>query len=206
MKRLTYNRQSDEVRYLIKQDPKLKTLFNQLDEVHVTIDDNYFVSLVGTIVSQQLSGKVAQVIFRRVHDYFDQDITTRKVLLAPEEQLRSLGLSFQKIKYLKSLSECVISQTVKLHELDHLDDEDIIKMLTQIKGIGRWSAEMFLIFSLGRQDVYSVLDLGLRNALKRLYNNQNLSHEEINKISEKWKPYRTIVSHFLWHAWDTEKA
>ncbi|OHE27133.1 MAG: hypothetical protein A2Y43_00305 [Tenericutes bacterium GWA2_38_26] len=77
-------------------------------------------------------------------------------------------------------------------------------MLIKIKGIGVWSAQMFLMFSLGREDVFSVLDLGLRNAVKKIYNNPDLTHDEIEKISENWVPYRSIVSHFLWHAWDTK--
>ena len=123
---------------------------------------------------------------------------------ASEEALRPLGLSFQKIKYLKSLADCIIQGKVDLSDLESKSDQEIIDMLIQIKGIGVWTAQMFLMFSLGREDVFSVLDLGLRNAVKNIYQNQELSHQEIEQLAENWAPYRSVVSHFLWHAWDSE--
>lgn len=85
-----------------------------------------------------------------------------------------------------------------------MTDEEIINMLVRIKGIGIWSAQMFLMFSLGREDVFSVLDLGLRNAAKKIYNQPELTNEQIELMSQNWKPYRSVVSHYLWHAWDSE--
>lgn len=204
MKQLKYNFNSKEVQYLIKQDERLKDLFLKLDEVIVNIDDDYFESLVGTIVAQQLSGKVARVIYQRVKALFDQEITPNKILSTDDESLRNVGLSYQKIKYLKSLSECYLDQTIDLLHLDTMNDQEIVDMLTKIKGIGIWSAQMFLMFSLGREDVYSVLDLGLRNAVKKLLDTPELTNDEIETISENWKPYRSIVSHYLWHASDNK--
>ncbi|MCR3906398.1 MAG: DNA-3-methyladenine glycosylase [Tenericutes bacterium] len=204
MKQLKYSHQSKETRYLIEKDPTLQILFDRKNEIIVTIDDDYFVSLVTTIISQQLSSKVASVIYKRVLEFFDNQITPDQIMNASDENLRSLGLSFPKIKYLKSLAQCIIDQTVDLSKLEHLSNEEVIEMLTKIKGIGPWSAQMFLIFSLGREDVFSVLDLGLRNAVKIIYKNPDLTHQEIEEISKKWMPYRSIVSHYLWHAWDNE--
>lgn len=204
LKQIKYSHQSKETSYLIEKDPTLKSLFERKKEIIVTIDDDYFVSLVGTIISQQLSSKVASVINKRVLDYFENDMTTQKIIDTPDEVLRPLGLSFPKIKYLKSLAECITNHTVDLSNLENLSNEEVIEMLTKIKGIGVWSAQMFLIFSLGREDVFSVLDLGLRNAVKTLYENPDLTNQEIEIISEKWIPYRSIVSHYLWHAWDNE--
>ena len=204
MKKLKYTLESKEVKYLVENNPNLLQLFQKKDEVIVNIDDDYFVSLVGTIVSQQLSGKVARTIFDRVNKLFDHEITAEKILNMPEENLRSVGLSFQKIKYFKSLSECYITKAIDLDHLSDMSDDSIIEMLTKIKGIGVWSAQMFLLFSLGREDVFSVLDLGLRNAVKIIYNNQDLTNLEIEEISKNWIPYRSIVSHYLWHAWDNQ--
>lgn len=204
MKKLKYNLESKEVKYLIDKNPDLLPLFQKKAEVIVNVDDDYFVSLVGTIVAQQLSGKVVQVIYTRLMNLFDHDINAQKILAMSEEDLRSVGLSFQKIKYLKSLSQCYIDKVVDFTHIHDMTDEEVIDMLVKIKGIGVWSAQMFLMFSLGREDVFSVLDLGLRNGAKKVFNQPELTNEEILLISENWKPYRSVVSHYLWHAWDNE--
>jgi len=204
MKQLRYHKGSDEIKYLLNKDASLHFLFAQKDEIVVNIDDNYFLSLAGIIVAQQLSSKVASVIFKRLEHLLEQNITAEKILEIKDEELRSIGLSYQKIKYLRSLAECHVQKVIDLSDLNHLSNGEIIEMLIKIKGIGVWSAQMFLMFSLGREDVFSVLDLGLRNAVKKIYNNPDLSHAEIEKISENWIPYRSVVSHYLWHAWDTK--
>lgn len=193
---------SEKIKYLIQKDPKLETLFSRIKAIDVHLSDDYFVSLVSTITAQQLSSKVASVIYQRLRDLLHEDITAEKIMQADESSLRSIGLSYQKIKYLKSLAEHIIDKKVIFDYLHLQTDEQIIEMLIQIKGIGVWSAHMFLMFSLGREDIFSELDLGLRNAVKRLYQNDQLTIQEIKTISEKWSPYRSIVSHYLWHAWD----
>lgn len=204
MRKVHYRCDSKEAKYLIEKDPVLLHLFSKREEIIVTIDDDYFVSLVATIVSQQLSGKAARSIFTRLSNLFDNQITADKLILTSDEDLRGVGLSFQKIKYVKSLAECYLTDIIDLNHLNEMSDDQIIEMLTKIKGIGVWSAQMFLLFSLGREDVFSVLDLGLRNAVKIIYNNQELTNTEIEEISKKWSPYRSIVSHYLWHAWDSQ--
>lgn len=204
MKKLRYTLESKEVKYLIQKDPSLLHLFSKKAEIIVNIDDDYFVSLVGIIVAQQLSGKVAQVIYQRLSDLLNQEINAQKIMDTSDEHFRSVGLSSQKTKYIKSLSECYLNEIIDLTHLELMTNEEIIEMLVKIKGIGVWSAQMFLMFSLGREDVFSVLDLGLRNAAKKIYNQPELTNEQIEAISENWKPYRSIVSHYLWHAWDSE--
>ncbi len=204
MKKLTYQRDSKEIQILIKQDPTLKQLFDLKSEITVDVDDNYFVSLVGTIVSQQLSSKVARVLFTRLSTLCQHDITPEKIKDMLPETMRSMGLSYQKQSYLKSLADCMLNQTVVFDHIHTMTNQEVIDMLIRIKGIGVWSAEMFLMFSLGREDVFSVGDLGLRNAVKKLYNAPELTHKEILNISESWQPYRSIVSHYLWHAWDNQ--
>jgi len=204
MKKITYTNHSDKISYLIQKDPMLSSLFMKKEAIDVHLSDDYFDSLVGTITAQQLSSKVAQVIYNRLYNLLDQNITAEKIMQIDEQALRSIGLSFQKIKYLKSLAEHFIEKKVSFDYIYQQSDEDIINMLTQIKGIGVWSAQMFLMFSLGREDVFSELDLGLRNAVKRLYNNNQLTIEDIHRMSINWSPYRSIVSHFLWHAWDSD--
>jgi DNA-3-methyladenine glycosylase II len=202
LKQITYKNDSEAVKYLIKKDPKLETLFSKKDEIVVTLEDDYFVSLARTIISQQLSSKVVQTIFRRFAELLGQQLTPERVLDTPDEDFRPCGLSYQKIKYLRSLSSCVLNKTVDLNKMTDLSNDEIIKMLVQVHGIGVWSAQMFLMFSLGREDVFSVLDLGLRNAIKKIYGMSELTPKQIEKMSETWSPYRSIVAHFLWHAWD----
>lgn len=107
MKKLKYNLESSEVKYLLEKDPSLFNLFHRKDEIIVSIDDDYFVSLVGTIVAQQLSTKVVQVIFKRLEELFNHEITAKKIMEIADEDLKSIGLSYQKIKYLKSLSDAI---------------------------------------------------------------------------------------------------
>ncbi len=199
---LTYKNDSKEVKHLIQKDPQLKDLFSNRSEITVTLEDDYFVSLAGIIIAQQLSSKVAKVIYNRFEQLLEKEMTPEKIESLSDESMRSIGLSYQKIKYLRSLAHCILNRTVDLNHLDQLTNQEIIDMLIQIKGIGVWSAEMFLMFTLGREDVFSVLDLGLRNAVKKVYNNPELTAKEIETISQKWAPYRSIVSHYLWHAWD----
>lgn len=204
MKQLIYRRDSHAIQSLMNKDPKLQRLFDLKEEMIVSIDDNYFVSLVGTIVAQQLSSKVARVLFNRLDAHCNHDITPEKIRDILPEAMRQMGLSYQKQSYLKSLAECILNRTVIFDHIERLTNDEVIDMLTKIKGIGVWSAEMFLIFSMGREDVFSVGDLGLRNAVKKVYDNPLMTPKEILKISESWQPYRSIVSHFLWHAWDNE--
>lgn len=198
---LVYRNDSDIVKQLIAQDPQLETIFKHTEEIVVPISSNYFASLLSMILAQQLSGKVASIIIQRFETFLEHDLTPNRILAAEDEALRGLGLSRQKISYVKSLATCVQEKTLHFDDIQSMSDDAIIEMLVKVKGIGRWTAEMFLMFSMGRENVFSVLDLGLRNAVKRLYN-QDLSNEEINHLSEKWSPYKSIVSHFLWHSWD----
>lgn len=204
MKSYVYKNKSDVIEYLVSQDPLLINLFQLKDEIRVNINEHYFESLVDIMIAQQLSSKVSSVISKRIYDFYQGEITATKVFETKDEELRKLGLSHQKITYLKSLADSVIQGVITFLDMDKKSDQEITSMLIKVKGIGIWSAQMFLIFSLGREDVFSVLDLGLRNALKRVYQNQELMMDEINNISQKWVPYRSIVSHYLWHAWDNE--
>lgn len=170
-------------------------------------DLNLFSSLCESIVSQQLSTKVADVIWGRVQRVFpDQKIHPEEILKIDTEHLRAQGISYAKIRALKDLSEKVTSNVVDLQSLQALSDEEVISMLTQVRGIGRWTAEMFLMFSLERPDVFSHGDLGLKRAIQRLY---ALDHEptamELENLSSRWSPYRTFASRVLWKTLDSKE-
>lgn len=201
---MRYAHPSNITKELIAKDPQLKLLFNQPKTIEVTYESDAFIALVSSIVSQQLSTKVARIIFKRLEDLCDQEITTDKLLVFDEATLKAIGLSNQKVSYVKSLASAIEARLVKLDEIDQLTDEEIIDMLIQVKGIGVWTAHMFLMFSCGREDVFSVKDLGLRNAVKQIYQNPILTDNEIEDIARKWSPYRSVVSHFLWHLYDED--
>lgn len=158
----------------------------------------YFEDLVDAITSQQLSGKAAKTIFGRVKSFLVK-ITPEKILSAETEDLRKCGLSYAKIKYIKDLSDKVRNSNIEIRKLDTLSDEEIICELTKVKGIGRWTAEMFLMFSLARPDIFPLDDLGVNKAINQLFN-KSVSKEEMEEISRRWKPYRTVASWYLWRS------
>lgn len=163
---------------------------------------DYFSDLVETIICQQLSDKAGATIFERFVNLFPQQkVTPGGVLALTNEKIRSVGPSWSKVNYIKNLAAQVTKSSLKLNTLHKLNDEEVISQLTKVKGIGRWTAEMFLMFSLGRKDVFSHGDLGLRRAIQRLYKFKHPpSQKKIEKIVAKWSPYRTYACRVLWRS------
>ncbi len=195
--KITYANDSLAALKLIELDPTLKPIFAKTKIVEFELESDHFLALVSAIVSQQLSGKVAQAIYKKVDAFFSGEITPEKILAADIEDMRKLGLSYRKAEYIKSIATHVMDGTVRFDTLDEMSDEDIIEMLVKIKGIGRWSAEMFLMFALGRPNVFSSGDFGLRKALSMLYG-EEISVDKANELSLKWDPYKTVVAYYLW--------
>ncbi|MDO8486944.1 MAG: DNA-3-methyladenine glycosylase 2 family protein [Candidatus Curtissbacteria bacterium] len=188
-----------------KVDPKIYGLSLRIKLVEIVKPDSYFERLCRTIIGQQLSGKVARVIFARFTDLFpDGRIDPEMLLKLTDAKIRSVGMSNSKVAFIKDLAAKVVSRDVDLERIDDLTDAKIIEHLTKVHGIGPWSAEMFLIFSLGRPDVFSSGDLGLLRAVEKLYGIKNPSKEKLEKISEKWSPYRSFASRLLWKSLDNE--
>ena len=163
----------------------------------------HFLALARSIVFQQLSGKAAGTIFARfLALYPGGEPTPSDILATSDEQLRSVGLSRQKIGYLKDLSDRVVRGDLPLDHVDQLADEDLIAHLVQVKGIGKWTAQMFLMFKLGRPDVLPDLDLGIQNAIKRAYRKRKVAPKDVAKIGAKWSPYSSIACWYLWRSLD----
>lgn len=161
--------------------------------------DSLFDRLVESIISQQLSVRVADVIYERVLNLMPKKkLTPEGILKNKDEDLRKAGLSYQKIKYLKDLSEKVRSGALDLDNLENLENEEVIDELVKVKGIGKWTAEMFLMFALGRPDISSHGDLGLQNAIKKIYGLDKYDPIAVEEITIKWSPYRTIAARILW--------
>ena len=186
--------------YLAEKDPALAFIIQKSDLPDWQPPESYFVSLVESIISQQLSVKAADTIYNRFKKLFKkEEITPEEAINLPEEVIRAAGISYQKIKYIKDLADKTLASGIVFEQFEIMTDEEIIEELVKVKGIGRWTAEMFLMFSMGRPDVFSFGDLGLRNAIEKLY---KLDHKptqiEAEKIAEKWKPYRTTACRYLW--------
>lgn len=195
----------EAIKHFKKTDPVLYELAVSIEPLTPMLPSSeHFTRLCRSIVGQQLSVKAAQTIFTRFQNLFDDKITPEKVLKINKEKLRACGISYPKIGYIKDLAEKVLEKKLILETIHNDDDETVIKNLTIVKGIGNWSAEMFLMFSLGRPDIFSVQDLGLQNAIKKLYGIEKPTKEELLKISEKWKPYRTFACMILWRSLDNE--
>ena len=164
---------------------------------------DYLAALLSNIVGQQLSGKVANVIWSRFMGLIDGELAPEKVLLLDDEKMRGVGLSRNKAAYIKNIAKAAADGNLTLDKFGSMADAEIVKQLTAIKGIGEWTAEMFLIFSLGRMDVFSKGDGGLARAINNLYGNgAELSVKERLALSETWKPYRSIAGLYLWRTLD----
>ena len=193
----------EHVSELIKSDPALEKLVLLAGTVEITLQENYFESLASAIVGQQLSNRVAEVLWERLSSLAQGGVSPESILALEDEALRGIGISYAKIKYLKALADAVAEGALELDKLETLPDEEIVRRLTGVKGIGPWTAEMFLIFSMGRTDVFSVGDGGLQRAVKWLYQLEGVpKKEELIKISDRWKPHRTLAALYLWRALD----
>jgi DNA-3-methyladenine glycosylase II len=170
--------------------------------------DDAYGSLVRTIVGQQLSTKAARTIYARLAALFgDRPPTPAELLAAEDEVLREVGLSRQKIGYLRDLAARVRSGELEMHALQELTDEEVSREITAVKGLGRWSADMFLIFHLRRPDVLPVGDLGIRRAVERAYGLPGLPDQDtLRSLAGPWRPHRTLASLYLWESLDTDNA
>lgn len=189
-----------------KRDPAIHAVIQEVDyhEWFRSDDpDNYLRALCREIIGQQLSGKVAAVIFARFLDLFPaQVVSTEGILAVEEDQLRETGMAWSKVRSIKDLAQQVAGNQLDLARLETLDDTAVIEELVQIKGIGPWTAEMFLIFTLQREDVFSFGDLGLKKGFSKVYQIEEPTLEQIAAVIEKWTPYKTFGAIALWHSLD----
>lgn len=168
--------------------------------------NSYAFHLYSSIISQQISVKAADAILQRFLTLVGDPHSPTCVLAHDIEDFRAIGLSRQKANYIRSIAELTQNGTVRIDHLDDLSDTEVVAELVKIKGVGQWTAEMFLMFTLARPDVFSVGDLGLLNATKKLYHAPDMTKEELLKLSEQWSPYRTTAALLLWHSLDNKPA
>jgi len=186
----------------LSKDRKLKVIIEKYNLPDWNEDTDLFADIVESIINQQLSGKAAATIFGRFKNLFKTKTFPKPqdVLKVPDEKMRACGISYSKIKYIKGLCLAIIDKSLDVKKIPDLSDEEVIIELTKIKGIGRWTAEMILIFSLKRPDVFSTGDLGLRTAVSRLYKLDREDRVRIEKLAKKWSPHRSLASWYLWRS------
>lgn len=184
----------------VRTDPKLGPLVEEHGELPIGAADDEFARFVVAIVNQQLSTESAAAIRERLFDRVD--VTPEEILATEESTLRDVGLSRQKIDYVRNVAEAFRERDLSREGLAGVTDEEVIATLTEIRGVGTWTAKMYLIFVLGRPDVFPVEDLGIRAGMATLYGFENDDREGMIGHAERWRPYRSYASRYLWHAVD----
>jgi DNA-3-methyladenine glycosylase II len=203
---MNYNGKPGKMDYTkhLNKDKRLKKLISQQEKFKLKRRKNICVYLCASIISQQLSSRVATVIYNRFLSLFDnKEPTPQQILDTPLEKLRSIGLSNSKTSYVHNVARFALEKGMDIKKLNRMGNEELIEYFTEIKGVGKWTTEMLMMFALGREDVFAVDDLGIQNAMINLYqlnkkNKKQLKLEMI-RISEAWGPFRTYACLHLWH-------
>lgn len=193
------------VEHFRKNDPILFSLIKDIKELEILSPSrNFFADLCEAIINQQLSDKAAATIFKKFKKLFPKGIIiAEKLLKIPDSKIREAGTSWKKVSFMKRLAGKIVRKELELEKLEKLTDHEVIAELIKLHGIGRWTAEMFLMFSLAREDVFSAGDLGLRRAIQKLYKlPKEPTMKQMEKISNKWSPYRTYAALILWRSVD----
>ena len=190
---------------LLNRDEKMRVLIRKFGLPDFDPKPDYFQSLLRSIVFQQLSGKAANTIYERFINLIPKTVTLspKEVLKLDKDEMRKTGLSFQKINYLRNLAYFFENNSFQKKDVERMTDEEISNALTQIKGIGQWTVDMFLMFTLNREDILPYTDLGIQKGFKKIFNMNNLpSKKEMETHSKIWRPYRTIACWYLWRTVD----
>ena len=196
---LHYDLDNEKVKYLISTDEKLGKLIRYINKTELILEEDGFKCIVKYIIGQQISDKARETIWQRVCSALKNEVTPEKIIEINDNELRKVGLSERKVNYIKILASAVISKDINFYDFKKLTNEEIIKKLTALKGIGQWTAEMYLIFSLGRENVFSRGDGTIRRTIQWMYDLEKLPSPEILiKYFSSWTQYATIVSSYLW--------
>lgn len=188
---------------LLIKDPIIQKLMKEHGELDWAPEVDLYQDIIESIISQQLSVKAAATISHRFKSLYGAKFPTpQQIVDTPDLDIRGRGISFSKIKYIKGVAQAILDGELDLEKLPTLSDEEVLVELVKLKGIGQWTAEMILIFTFRRPDVFSVGDLGLRTAVSKLYGIDRDDLEAIEKLSLTWSPYRSTVARYLWKSLD----
>ncbi len=188
-------------RHLSRRDPRLKQIIAQVGPCTLQPNADHFGLVARSIISQQISTRAARAIHGRLCEHVGKPIRPRAILKATDEELRGAGLSAAKVVSMRDLAQRCVDGEIRLKKLPDLEDEEVIAHLTPVRGIGRWTAEMFLIFGLGRLDVLPVTDFGLRNGIRREHGLPELPNRAtLLELTAAWSPYRSIGTWYIWRS------
>ncbi|NVO10605.1 MAG: DNA-3-methyladenine glycosylase 2 family protein [Bacteroidales bacterium] len=194
------------IKKILFNDPILDKISSKIELPSLTKTNDIYLDLLEVIISQQLSGKVAKVIYNRFLMLFENSYPKPEILREIDDKmLRKVGLSNAKTNYVKNLANFAITNDISINSIDSLNDDEIIELLTKIKGVGKWSVEMILIFSLLRTDIFPYDDLVIKKSIIDVYGIKKEGNQLIEKmisISDKWKPNRSLASRYLWANYD----
>jgi DNA-3-methyladenine glycosylase II len=189
------------IRHLKKADPILAAIIGSVGPFRLVTRESTFETLVRSIVYQQVSGRAAASIFAKLSAAVGPSFSPRALLRLTPEELRECGLSAQKAAYVRDLAERVVKRQLNIKKLPAMTDDEIIDTLTQVKGIGVWTAHMFLIFALQRPNVFPIGDLGVQNAIRRAYQLKDTPKPaDLLRISQSWHPYCSVATWYLWRS------
>jgi DNA-3-methyladenine glycosylase II len=189
--------------YLKKSDPVMRAIIERVGAYRIEYGEPTFHSLAESILYQQLNGKAAVTIFKRFTEQTGDPVTPEGILKLTDTQMRAVGLSKQKTAYLRDLAEKTKAGLLDFHKLGTLSDDEVIAHLTQVKGVGVWTAHMFLMFTLRRPDILPTGDYGVQMAIKKYYRKRKLPKpKDMEKIAKAWVPYRSIACWYLWRSLD----
>lgn len=188
----------------LSKDKRLKMVIESQPHFVLEKRNKVYLRLCSSILSQQLSTTVAKVLYKRFLEIFDgKEPTAKQILATPAENFRGIGFSNAKASYVHNVCRFFTEKKITDAQLHKMSNEEVIELLTQIKGVGKWTVEMILMFTLGREDVFALDDLGLKQGVIKLYNlketDKKLLLKKIEKIALKWSPYRTYASRYLWN-------
>jgi DNA-3-methyladenine glycosylase II len=191
------------INHLKKSDSVMRAIIERVGPCRMEFGEPVFHSLAEAIVYQQLNGKAAVTIFKRFMALSGEPVTPKGIMKLTDEQLRSVGLSKQKSSYLRDMAERATRGELNFTRLPEMADDEVIKHLTQVKGVGVWTAHMFLMFTLKRPNVLPTGDFGVQMAIKKHYNKRKMPKPvQMEKIAKPWEPYRSIACWYLWRSLD----
>lgn len=200
---ITLDANTPSVQYLCKNDKRLAKVINMIGSITYQPHEDSYHFLVNTIIGQMLSNKVADIISARLDTLCNGCITADAINQLSDEQLKSIGISNSKVSYIRALTATIESGEIDFKSLNELSDVEIIKKLTSIRGIGKWSSNMYLIFVLNRQDILPTNDVAFLQAYKWLYKTTDRSEKSLESKCKKWKPYSSIAARYLYRALDS---
>ncbi len=201
---MDFNISIEALNHLSKIDSDLEKIIKKYGVLKIKLENDLFVAIVSNIIGQQLSNKAATTIYNRFIDLV-KEIEPSIILTIDNETIRTCGISNSKIAYIKELCQKIVNGQLQLTRINELSDEEIFEELLKIKGIGKWTAEMLMLFSLGRQNIFSFDDVALKNSLMQIKGYKSISKIRFERLRKKYSPYCSVASVYLYHQYDMAK-